>query len=75
MMSGPHPKACPLFFGRFTEMLHRLQLHKLVLIYLFIPKFPDFVIPYSEFAVFFLIRSREPHWCLQSEISKKALRK
>lgn len=54
MMSGPHPKACPLFFSRFTEMLHRLQLHKLVSIYLFIPKFPGFTILYLEFAVFFL---------------------
>lgn len=35
-------------------MLHHLQLHMLVLIYLFIPKFPGFVIPYSEAAMFFL---------------------
>lgn len=53
-MSGPPPKACPLFFSRFTENLHHLQLHRLFLIYLFIPEFPGFVIPYSEFAVFFL---------------------
>lgn len=54
MMSGPPPKACPLFFSRFAEMLYLLQLQRLFLIYLFIPEFPGFVIPYSEFAVLFL---------------------